>query len=91
MGQAKRSFEIRHAARGQALGRGIARSFARHTSALLNRFVRDEKGATAIEYGLMVALFAVAIIGGISVFVDAMNGQAETVTNALNSVTVETQ
>ncbi|WP_019962471.1 hypothetical protein [Woodsholea maritima] len=39
----------------------------------------------------MVALFAVAIIGGISVFVDAMNGQAETVTNALNSVTVETQ
>jgi len=27
------------------------------------RFVRDESGATAIEYGLIAALIAVAIIG----------------------------
>jgi pilus assembly protein Flp/PilA len=26
-------------------------------------FVRDEAGATAVEYGLMVALIAVAILG----------------------------
>ena len=30
---------------------------------LLTRFVSDESGATAIEYGLIAALIAVAIIG----------------------------
>ena len=29
---------------------------------LINRFVKDEEGATAIEYGLIAALIAVAII-----------------------------
>jgi pilus assembly protein Flp/PilA len=29
---------------------------------LLNQFVADESGATAIEYGLIAALIAVAII-----------------------------
>jgi pilus assembly protein Flp/PilA len=28
------------------------------------RFLKDESGATAIEYGLIAALIAVAIIGG---------------------------
>ncbi len=28
----------------------------------LMRFIRDERGATAIEYGLMVAAFALAIV-----------------------------
>lgn len=31
-------------------------------SKTLNRFVRDESGATAIEYGLIAALISVAII-----------------------------
>ena len=31
-------------------------------STLLSRFVKDESGATAIEYGLIAALVAVAII-----------------------------
>ena len=31
---------------------------------LMNRFVKDESGATAIEYGLIAALIAVVIIGG---------------------------
>ena len=30
---------------------------------LFTRFVRDESGATAIEYGLIAALIAVVIIG----------------------------
>ncbi len=33
---------------------------------LFSRFVRDESGATAIEYGLIAALIAVVIIGAIS-------------------------
>jgi pilus assembly protein Flp/PilA len=31
---------------------------------LVARFAKDESGATAIEYGLIAALIAVAIIGG---------------------------
>ena len=31
---------------------------------LISRFVRDESGATAIEYGLIAALIAVVIIAG---------------------------
>ncbi|MCC2112872.1 MAG: Flp family type IVb pilin [Hyphomicrobiales bacterium] len=31
---------------------------------LIQRFANDESGATAIEYGLIAALIAVAIIGG---------------------------
>ena len=31
---------------------------------LVKSFVADESGATAIEYGLIAALIAVAIIGG---------------------------
>jgi pilus assembly protein Flp/PilA len=30
--------------------------------ALINKFITDEDGATAIEYGLIAALIAVAII-----------------------------
>ena len=30
------------------------------------RFLKDESGATAIEYGLIAALISVAIIGGVS-------------------------
>jgi pilus assembly protein Flp/PilA len=32
---------------------------------LLQRFLEDEKGATAIEYGLIVAVLSLAIVGGI--------------------------
>ena len=33
---------------------------------LLIRFVKDESGATAIEYGLIASLIAVAIIGAVT-------------------------
>ncbi len=33
---------------------------------LLTRFVRDESGATAIEYGLIAALIAVVIITAVT-------------------------
>ena len=34
---------------------------------MLKRFYKDQSGATAIEYGLIAALIAIAIIGGLSV------------------------
>lgn len=33
-------------------------------SKILARFAKDESGATAIEYGLIAALIALAIVGG---------------------------
>lgn len=34
----------------------------------LSEWQRDERGATAVEYGLMVGLIAIVIIGGVSAF-----------------------
>ncbi len=39
----------------------------------------NEKGATAVEYGIMVALIAVVIIGAVSAF----GGQLKTVFNGV--------
>lgn len=33
---------------------------------LVSKFIKDESGATAIEYGLIAALIAVVIIGTVS-------------------------
>ena len=33
---------------------------------LVSRFLKDESGATAIEYGLIAALIAVVIIAGVT-------------------------
>jgi pilus assembly protein Flp/PilA len=46
---------------------------------LLSRFAKDESGATAIEYGLIATLVAVAIIVGAS----ALGGQLNTTFNDL--------
>ena len=41
---------------------------------LIGRFSRDETGATAVEYGLMVALIAMAIFGGVYLLGPALLG-----------------
>ncbi len=33
---------------------------------LINRFVKDESGATAIEYGLIAGLLSIVIIGALA-------------------------
>ncbi len=40
----------------------------------LRRLCRDESGATAIEYGLIAALIAVAIIGAITFLGGSLSG-----------------
>ena len=42
---------------------------------LVTRFIKDESGATAIEYGLMAALIALAIITGAGALGTAINTQ----------------
>jgi pilus assembly protein Flp/PilA len=46
---------------------------------LFARFVRDESGATAIEYGLIAALIAVVIIGAIQLVGTNLSGTFTTV------------
>ena len=50
---------------------------------LFNRFVRDEFGATAIEYGLIAALIAVAIIVVLGTVGGNLNARFLSVANAL--------
>lgn len=41
---------------------------------LINRFFKDEDGATAIEYGLIAALIAVAIIAMVRAVGTSLSG-----------------
>ncbi|MFN4295293.1 MAG: Flp family type IVb pilin [Brevundimonas sp.] len=49
----------------------------------INKFAKDESGATAIEYGLIAALIAVVIIGALQLLGgnmrDAFNSVADAV------------
>ena len=45
---------------------------------------RDERGATAVEYGLMVALIAVVIIAAVTTLGTNLNTKFETVRDAVN-------
>ena len=47
-----------------------------------NRFVRDESGATAIEYGLIAALIAVVIITAVTTIGQNLSGKFNNVANA---------
>jgi pilus assembly protein Flp/PilA len=49
----------------------------------LIRFTRQDKGATAVEYGLMVALIAIAIIASVTLVGTNLNTLFTTVAGAL--------
>jgi pilus assembly protein Flp/PilA len=52
---------------------------------IVSRFMRNESGATAIEYGLIAALIALAIITGAGALGNAINGKFTKIGNTLNS------
>lgn len=49
----------------------------------VSRFLRDESGATAIEYGLIAAGIAVAIIAAVQALGTGLNTTFTSVTTAL--------
>jgi pilus assembly protein Flp/PilA len=49
----------------------------------MNSFFKSEKGATAIEYGLIASLIAVAIVGVLLTLGPALSGVFLQVQNAL--------
>jgi pilus assembly protein Flp/PilA len=50
---------------------------------LFSRFIRDESGATAIEYGLIAALIAVVIITGLTSVGTSLNTKMQTIATDL--------
>jgi pilus assembly protein Flp/PilA len=50
----------------------------------LKFFLRDESGATAIEYGLLAGLISVAIIGTVQTLGTKINAQFSNVAAKLN-------
>jgi pilus assembly protein Flp/PilA len=52
-------------------------------SRFVTRFLKDESGATAIEYGLIAALIAVVIIGAVTSAGGAVQGTFQAVADAL--------
>ena len=56
-----------------------------HLFMFLERFRKDDKGATAIEYGLIAALIAVAAIAGMSALGDGLTEIFTDIGNGLDN------
>lgn len=54
---------------------------------LIQRLIADEEGATAIEYGLIAGLVAVAIITALSLLGDSLNNLFSDVATQVNGAT----
>jgi pilus assembly protein Flp/PilA len=53
-------------------------------SKFVTRFLKDESGATAIEYGLIAALISVVIIGALTALGTNLNTDFTSVSTALH-------
>ncbi len=82
MGPASKTWRLSDAAGGRAAG-GVAARF----SLSLARLRRDEAGATAVEYGLIVAFIFLAIIGGLSLFATNENVMYTKISTAVGNAT----
>ncbi len=54
---------------------------------VFSRFVKDESGATAIEYSLIAALMAAAIIAALTTFKSDLSGAFTNIGNTLKNKT----
>ncbi len=53
---------------------------------IISRLNRDEEGASAVEYGLLVGLIAVVIIAAVVALGGSLNGMFESIDDGLNGV-----
>jgi pilus assembly protein Flp/PilA len=53
-------------------------------SKFVTRFVKDESGATAIEYGLIAALIAVVLVSALTLVGANLKTAFETIASAVN-------
>jgi len=52
-------------------------------TAYKSRFIREEEGATMVEYGLMVALIAIVVIVAVGLIGTNLNTSFETVADSI--------
>jgi len=52
---------------------------------MIKQFIQDEQGATAIEYGLIAALIAVAIIAGATLLGDGLDSLFSSLGDTMNT------
>jgi len=52
----------------------------------MKRFFQDESGASAVEYGLLVALIAVVIIGAVTALGSALKNMFTGVASTISAV-----
>jgi pilus assembly protein Flp/PilA len=52
---------------------------------MIQKFFREEEGATAVEYGLLVALIAVAIVGTVTALGTSLSGLFGSVDGTIGS------
>lgn len=57
----------------------------------INKLVRDEEGATAIEYGLIAALIAVALITALTSLGENLGNTFSSVSNSLEGEAAPTE
>jgi pilus assembly protein Flp/PilA len=57
---------------------------------LMSRFLKDESGATAIEYGLIAALISVALITGATTLGNRLNSVFSGLGNKMNNAVTAT-
>ncbi|OFW98826.1 MAG: hypothetical protein A3E78_13400 [Alphaproteobacteria bacterium RIFCSPHIGHO2_12_FULL_63_12] len=63
----------------------IGRSQLNESPALVKDFARDERGSTAIEYGLIVSLIFLAITAAVNSFTSKTNVMYSTIQSTLEN------
>jgi pilus assembly protein Flp/PilA len=56
-------------------------------SKFVTRFLKDESGATAIEYGLIAALIAVVLVGALQAVGGSLKGAFTKISNDVDAAT----
>jgi pilus assembly protein Flp/PilA len=80
MGKTRQAQRLPDAAGGRAAGGLVARLS-------LKAFWADERGATAVEYGLIVACIFLAIVGGLSAFAGNETAMYANISNTIGAAT----
>lgn len=55
------------------------------------RFVREEEGATALEYGLLAALIAAAIVAAVTSLGNSVNNTFELISGKMDTAVTDNQ
>lgn len=55
------------------------------SSAMFRKFITDQSGATAIEYGLIVAVLSLAIVAGVANFGNSLNNMFNDTSDVLDN------